>query len=57
MQQAITWANVEPDLCHHMVSLGHNELSAELFGRNKNIKILKMQLNSLAPWGIWMKFT
>ena len=25
-QQAITWANVDPDLCHHMVSLGHNEL-------------------------------
>ena len=24
-QQAITWANVDPDLCHHMVSLGHNE--------------------------------
>ena len=22
----ITWANVDPDLCHHMVSLGHNEL-------------------------------
>ena len=25
-QQAITWANVDPDLCHHMASLGHNEL-------------------------------
>ena len=25
-QQAITWANVDPDLCRHMVSLGHNEL-------------------------------
>ena len=25
--QAITWANVDPDLCHHMVSLGHNELN------------------------------
>ena len=24
--QAITWANVDPDLCHHMSSLGHNEL-------------------------------
>ena len=22
--QAITWANVDPDLCHHMVVLGHN---------------------------------
>ena len=26
-QQAITWANVDPDICRHMVSLGHNELS------------------------------
>ena len=25
-QQAITWANVDQDLCQHMVSLGHNEL-------------------------------
>ena len=25
-QQAITWDNVDPDLCRHMVSLGHNEL-------------------------------
>ena len=24
--QAITWANVDPDLCHHMASLGHSEL-------------------------------
>ena len=25
-QQANTWANVDQDLCNHMVSLGHNEL-------------------------------
>ena len=25
--QAITWANVNPDLCHHMAALAHNELS------------------------------
>ena len=24
---AITWANVHPDLCCHMASLGHNELT------------------------------
>ena len=24
-QQAITWANVDPDLCHHTASPGHNE--------------------------------
>ena len=29
--QAITWANVDPDLCHHMVSLGHNELKPDFF--------------------------
>ena len=26
-QQAITWANVDPVLCSHMMSLGHNELT------------------------------
>ena len=26
-QQAITWASVDLDLCRHMASLGHNELS------------------------------
>ena len=25
-QQAITWTNVDPDVCRHLVSLGHNEL-------------------------------
>ena len=25
-QQAITWANFDPDLCRQMASLGHNEL-------------------------------
>ena len=28
-QQAITWDNVEPDLCHHIVSLGHNGLTSD----------------------------
>ena len=23
-QQAITWTSVDPDLCHHVASLGHN---------------------------------
>ena len=26
-QQAIIWANVDPDLCPYMTSLGYNELS------------------------------
>ena len=25
-QQAITWANIDPNLCRHVMSLGHNEL-------------------------------
>ena len=25
-QQAITWANIDADLCHHMASIGHKEL-------------------------------
>ena len=28
-QQAITWTNVDPDICHHMASLCHNELNSE----------------------------
>ena len=24
--QAITWANIYPDLCHHMASLGYDDL-------------------------------
>ena len=26
MHKAITWADVDLDLCHHMASVGHNEL-------------------------------
>ena len=26
-QQAITWTNADSDLCGHVVSLGHNELT------------------------------
>ena len=36
MQQAITWASVDPDLCHHMVSLGHNELTHYGLGASYN---------------------
>ena len=32
------WGNVEPDPCHHMVSLGHNEFSAI----HENFDISKM---------------
>ena len=30
-QQAITWANVDPELCRHMVPLGHNEIKVGRF--------------------------
>ena len=33
-QQAIAWANVDPDLCHHMASLGHNELKCYMLARD-----------------------
>ena len=26
-QHTMTWANTDPDLCHHMASMGHNELN------------------------------
>ena len=28
--QAITWANANPDLCRHILSLGHNELTLDV---------------------------
>ena len=36
-QQAITWANVDPDICRHMASLGHNELKMEKLSNFKHI--------------------
>ena len=40
-QQAITWANVDLDLCHHMTSLGHNEWHSTIchhtFDNNQNV--------------------
>ena len=36
-QQVITWANIGSDLCHHMKSLGRNELKATL----KSVKYRK----------------
>ena len=34
-QQAITWANVDPDLCRHMALLGHNELKITRVSRKR----------------------
>ena len=50
-QQAITWANVEPDLCHYMISLGHTELTH--WGRLTHICVSKLTIigsdNDLLP--------
>ena len=27
MQQAVTWTNIDPDICHHMAPLGYNGLT------------------------------
>ena len=32
-QQAITWANIDPDPCHQMVSLGNNELTNKMLSQ------------------------
>ena len=37
-QQAITWANFDPDLCRHMASLGHNGLALHNF--NYQLRLL-----------------
>ena len=34
-QQAITWANIDADLCHHMASPEHDELTP-----TANVKLL-----------------
>ena len=42
--QAITWANVDPDLCHHMAPLGPNELIVQ-----KNIISMTQRKTAVAP--------
>ena len=43
-QQAITWINVDLDLCRHMASLGHIELTCvtnyRLFGAKPLIELM-----------------
>ena len=41
-QQAITWTNIDPDLCPHMVSLGHNDFTLSA----ADIEILQVNLVS-----------
>ena len=56
-QQAITWANVYPDLCRHMVSLGLNEFIKNVLHLQQNsvkssdISNMKMLLKMMsAKW-------
>ena len=53
-QQAITWANVDPDSCHNMASLGHNELNRACnFGQSVQVRYKTnagYEINSLAGW-------
>ena len=52
-QQAITWANVDPDPCRHMASLSHNELKT--FIRSSHAycsfpkKFISITLNNFRP--------
>ena len=50
-QQAITWANVDPVLCHHMAPLGHNELTQ--WSQDKTADILWMTFSdAFCVWKI-----
>ena len=40
-QQVIIWANGDLDLCHHMASLGHNELMSRSMSRNQWVSARK----------------
>ena len=46
----ITWASIDPDLCHHITSLGHNELiSSDIFSI---LKCLQEQCTKLQKWTV-----
>ena len=47
---AVTWANIDQDLCHHMASLGHNELM--LWVLNKMVSILQTIFSNYAYSGL-----
>ena len=52
--QAITWANVDPDLCHHMASPGHELLHQSWL---THIYISKLYLYWFRKWGGAKKVT
>ena len=41
-QQVITWANVDPDLCHHMASLDHNEFTLHVLNINIHLHFMSL---------------
>ena len=47
-QLAITWTNADTDLCHHMASLGQNELTHG--HQNQTYTILQMPLSNAFSW-------
>ena len=53
--QAISWANVDPDLCHHMASMGQNVLiSAKEISHSywAGITLLGRDIET-GPWILW----
>ena len=51
-QQAISCAKVDPDLCRHVASLGHNELTLSIFWlliqqKQQNFPVISMHLDLL----------
>ena len=41
-QQAITWTNVDKDVCHHMVSPGINELTYNIYNLMTSHKMTQL---------------
>ena len=50
-QQTITWANVDPDLCHYMVSPSHNELGCNMYLNSISRRICVVLLCLSTHWG------
>ena len=52
-QQAITWSNVDPDLCPHMASLGHNGLTLVQEAANKLLPEAMLTQTYVPIWHHW----
>ena len=48
-QQAITWANIDPDLCHHMAPLGPNDLNQSIIDSSNDLFHYIFIINSSPP--------